>query len=138
VTTAGVVVATLDHMDRSNVRRTAAVMAFVAVTLFIASAVHLVGLGTSRAGIPELIIGVVLATAAAVMAQEPVRARAVGMGAVGFAIAGFGVGLTRTVPSGHAAEIAYHVLVLPILIGLFTVLVRTGKPRDARRAPAAD
>jgi len=133
-------------MDRSAVRKTAAVMGFVALTLFVASALHLFGhvegrtdiFDSSHAGIAEAIIGVVLATGAAVMVQEPWRARAVGIGAVAFAIAGFGVGLTITSQGGHAPDIAYHVVVLPILIGLLTVLVRSGKPRDARRVPAAD
>ena len=108
-------------------------MGFVAVTLFVASAIHL----PDDAGIAEAIIGVVLASAAALMVQEPQRARAVGLGAVGFAIAGFGVGLTITVERGTALEVAYHVVTLPILIGTFISLVRSGRSRAARRAPVA-
>jgi hypothetical protein len=144
MTTAGDFAVTLDHMDRSAVRRAAAVMGFVAVSLFVASALHLFGnvhgnntFDPGAAGIAEGIIGIVLASAAALMVQEPERARRVGMGAVGFAIAGFGVGLSRTVPSGHASEIAFHVIVLPILIGTFISLARSGRTRDARRAPLA-
>src|SRR3954453_11617904 len=137
MTTTAELLVTLDRMDRSAVRKTAAVMGFVAVTLFIASAVHLFGhvhgnntFDPNAAGIAEAIIGIVLASAAALMVQEPERARRVGMGAVGFAIAGFAVGLTRTVPSGHAAEIAYHVVVMPILIATFVSLARRGRTRD--------
>ncbi|GEM_PF-6503995 len=133
MTTAEEVVVTLDRMDRTAVRKTAAVMAFVAVTLFVTSVLHLFGgvhgnntFDPNAAGIAEAIIGIVLASAAALMVQEPDRARRIGMVAVGFAIAGFGVGLTRTVPSGHAWEIAYHVLVLPILIATFISLARSG------------
>jgi peptidoglycan/LPS O-acetylase OafA/YrhL len=145
MTTAGEPVATLISMDRTVVRKTAAVMAFVAVSLFVASAVHLLGNVHGRAdifdaddaGIAEAIIGVVLAVASAVMVRVPAKARAVGMGAVGFAIAGFGVGLTITSEGGHAPDIAYHVVVLPILIGTFIALARSGSPRGARRAPVA-
>jgi hypothetical protein len=146
MTTPGKLVATLVHMDRSVVGKTAAVMGFVAVTLFVSSAVHFFGHASGRngvfnpshAGIAEAIIGTVLATGAAVMVQEPWRARAVGLGAVAFAIAGFGVGLSMTTRGGHAWEIAYHVVVLPILIGTFIFLLRSGRTRGARRVPAAD
>jgi peptidoglycan/LPS O-acetylase OafA/YrhL len=144
VTTAPELLVRLDRMDRSAVRKTAAVMGFVAVTLFIASALHMFGdvhgnntFDPNAAGIAEAIIGIVLASAAALMVQEPERARRVGMGGVGFAIAGFGVGLTRTIPSGHVWEIAYHVVVLPILIATFISLARSGRTRGARRAPVA-
>jgi hypothetical protein len=112
---------TLDRMDRFAVRTTAAVMGFVAATLFVASALHL----PNDAGIAEAIIGIVLASAAGLMVQEPERARAVGLGAVGFAIAGFGVGLTITAERGTAPEVAYHVVMLPILVGTFISLARS-------------
>ena|SRR5437763_436117 len=130
MTTAGERVARLEHMDRSAVRKIAAVMGFVAVTLFIASALHLLD-NSFHAGIPEVIIGVVLATGAAVMVQEPWRARALGLGAVGFAIVGFGVGLRMTSQGGHVGEIAYHVVVLPILIGAFVALLRAAPARQS-------
>jgi hypothetical protein len=136
MTTAGELLGTLVDMERSLVRKTATVMACIAVSLFIASALHLSN-DAADAGIAEAIIGTVLAAAAAVMVQEPERARAVGLGAVGFAIAGFGVGLTITVERGTALEVAYHVLVLPILIGTFIVLAKRGRIRGARRAPVA-
>jgi hypothetical protein len=123
-------------VDHKTVRKTAWVMGFVAVTLFIAAALHL-SKDAADAGIAEALIGTVLASAAAMMVQEPERARAVGMGAVGFAIAGFGVGLTITAERGHPLEIAYHLVFLPILIGTFIVLLRSGRTRGARRAPAA-
>jgi len=119
------------------------VLACIALSLFVASAVHLFGHVQGRAGIyhaddagiAEALIGVVLAAGAAVMARSPGRARAVGLAATGFAIAGFGVGLTITAEGGHAPDIAYHVTVLPILIATFIVLLLRGSPRAARRAP---
>ena len=98
-------------------------MLFVAATLAVASAVHLLGHVTGRssvydatdAGIAEAIIGAVLIVGAASMLRGR-HARAVGLAANGFAIAGFVVGITVTATSGHLPDIAYHLVVLPILI----------------------
>ncbi len=104
------------------VRRVAAGMAFVAATLAVASALHL----PNDAGIAEALIGVVLAGGAATMLASPRRARAVGLAATGFAIAGFLVGITETVEGGHAPDIAYHATMLPLLVLLLVSLLRTG------------
>jgi hypothetical protein len=71
------------------------------------------------------------------MTRMPAKARTIGLAATGFAIAGFGVGLTITSQGGHAPDIAYHLVVLPILIGTFVAIARSGRPRGARRAPVA-
>jgi len=112
-------------------------MACIAVSLFIAAAVHLFGYDADDAGVAEAIIGVVLTAASVLMVRMPARARAIGLAGTGFAIAGFGVGLTVTAERGTWPEVAYHVVVLPILIGTFIVLLRSGTTRDARRVPAA-
>src|SRR5438132_481215 len=132
MTTAPRPVATIRDMDETLARKLAAVMAVVAVSLAIASALHLAGLVHGRgepydaddAGIAEAVIGFVLAAAAVAMVRAPARARTVGLAATGFAIVGFGVGLTITAQGGHAPDIAYHLAVLPVLLATFLVLLR--------------
>src|SRR5438874_2360829 len=132
VTTAPQPAATIRAMDETLVRKVAAVMAVVALSLAVASALHLAGLVHGRgepydvddAGIAEAVIGIVLAASAAAMVRAPARARTVGLAATGFAIVGFGVGLTITAEGGHAPDIAYHLAVLPVLLGTFVVLLR--------------
>jgi len=116
----------------TNVRRVAAVMVAVAATLAVASALHLSGLVSGRAapydpdgaGIAEAVIGIVLVVGAVAMYRRPGRARVIGLAATGFATAGFLVGLSITVRGGHWPDIAYHLAVLPVLIGILVVLMR--------------
>jgi hypothetical protein len=111
-------------------------MGGVAVTLGIASALHLAGLAHGRsgpfdathAGIAEAIIGAVLAGGAVAVVRTPDHARTVALTTVAFATVGFGVGLNFTVRGGHLPDIAYHVAVLPLLIGSLIVLIRTRHP----------
>ena len=44
------------------------------------------------------------------------EARTAALGAVGFAIFGFVVGLTFTISGGAAIDLAYHAVMLPILV----------------------
>ena len=60
------------------------------------------------------------------------RARAAGLAASGFATAGFLWGLNMTARGGHWPDIAYHLAVLPLLIGSVVVLARSRTP-DGRR-----
>lgn len=86
-----------------------------------ASALHL----PDDAGIAEAVIGVVLAGAAMALWRGGSRARAAGLAGIGFAIAGFGVGLADNISKGgHWPDIAYHLTVLPLLIGSFVALLR--------------
>ena len=78
-----------------------------------------------HAGIAEAIIGIVLAAAAVVMLRSPARARTVGLGATGFAIAGFLLGLSFTARGGRLPDVAYHVMMLPVLIGGLIALLRS-------------
>jgi len=119
-------------MNRPTPRAIACLMLVEAASLAVASSLHLAGLVHGRAkpfdstdaGIAEAIIGVVLAAAGWSMLRRPATARAVGLAATAFAILGFGVGLSITVPSGHLPDIAYHVTVLPLLVAGFVVLWR--------------
>ena len=119
--------------NRSVTRLVAGLMLFEAATLAVASALHLAGGVQGRsapfdpdgAGIAEAIIGVVLVAAAVIMLRSPAHARAVGIAATSFAIAGFLLGLNFTARGGHLPDIAYHVVMLPILAGGLIALLRT-------------
>jgi peptidoglycan/LPS O-acetylase OafA/YrhL len=119
-------------LDSGGTRRIAALMGVVAVSLAVASILHLTGhvdgrsapFDADHAGIAEAVIGVVVAAAALTMWRDGRRARVIGLGATGFAIVGFLIGLTITSTGGHLPDIAYHLIVLPVLIGSFVVLLR--------------
>lgn len=119
-------------------RRVAALMIVIAASLGVASVVHLAGQVQGRsdlfdagdAGIAEAVIGAVLFAGAVVMLSAPPRARAVGLAATGFAVAGFLVGLSITARAGHLPDIAYHATVLPLLIAACAFLYRS-----PRRSP---
>src|SRR5205807_8676995 len=95
-----------------------------------ASLIHLLGdvrgrsdlYDASDAGIAEAVIAAVLAAGAWTMVRRPTIARSAGPAAIGFATAGFVIGLTITASSGHAPAIAYHATVLPVLLGSLAVL----------------
>ena len=127
-------------------RLVAAVMFVEAASLAVASAAHLSGHVTGRsapfdgdhAGIAEAIIGAVLAASAVAMLRLPRRARVIGLLANGFAAAGFLVGLRATALGGHWPDIAYHLIVLPVLVGSLVVLARASGNRGSRpTAPPA-
>lgn len=107
-------------------------MVLIAVSLTVASIVHLVGHVQGRsdlydardAGIAEAVIATVLTAGAVAMVRLPDSGRAVGLGATGFAIVGFLIGLSITARAGHLPDIAYHAAILPLLIAIFTALVR--------------
>lgn len=117
---------------RSSVRAVAGVLAVVAASLAVASTLHLAGRVSGRgelydagdAGIAEAIIAVVLLIGVVTMLRRPALARTAGLVAAGFATAGFLVGLSITAQGGHWPDIAYHLTVLPLLIGSLVVLAR--------------
>jgi hypothetical protein len=118
--------------SRPGIRSIAASMIFIAATLAIASLLHLSGhvhgsspFDADHAGIAEAIIGIVLAAAATVMLRAPLRARAVGLAATAFAIVGFLIGLNFTARGGHVPDVVYHIIFLPVLVGILIVLLRT-------------
>jgi peptidoglycan/LPS O-acetylase OafA/YrhL len=122
--------------DGNTARRVALVLVAVAASLAVASTLHLTGDVTGRsapfdsdnAGIAEAIIGVVLLGGAGLMLVRPAKARPVGMAVNVFALAGFLVGLSMTASGGHIPDLAYHLTVLPILIGTLVVLTRADRP----------
>jgi hypothetical protein len=128
---------TAERSSHKLTRNVAALMVFEAATLAVASGLHLAGTVQGRslpfnpdhAGIAEAVIGIVLAAAAVVMFRSPARARAVGLAATGFAIAGFLVGLNFTARGGHLPDVAYHLVMLPILVGGLIALLRAPSER---------
>jgi hypothetical protein len=108
-------------------------MIFVAATLAVASGLHLSGsakgqaapFDATHAGIAEAVIGVVLAAAAMAMLRWIRSARLVGITAIVFAAAGFLVGLRFTTAGGHRPDIAYHLIILPVLVAMLFILLRT-------------
>lgn len=105
-----------------------------AVSLAAMSTLHLtgrVGGGSgpyrpSDAGIAEAIIAVVLFGAALWALFAPERARPAAIAATGFAIVGFGIGISITIRGGSTVDIAYHATVLPVLLVTLALLLRTG------------
>jgi hypothetical protein len=118
----------------------AALMAAEAASLALMASLHLGGRleGTrpfdpTRAGIAEAIIGVVLAAGAVALLRAGPRAWGVAVAANIFAVAGFAVGLTRTVQGGGPLDIVYHLTVLPLLLLTLVLLARA---RPSGRASA--
>jgi hypothetical protein len=113
-------------------RRVAVLLAAIALSLAIASALHLSGhvdgrgvpFDADHAGVAEALIGVVLAAAAIALWRAGSHARRIGLWATGFAIAGFCWGLSITARGGHWPDIGYHVTVLPLLVLSFAALLR--------------
>jgi peptidoglycan/LPS O-acetylase OafA/YrhL len=119
-----------EFADR-NSAKVASLMIFAAATLAIVAALHLGGvLGGSEpfdptaAGVAEALIGVALAGAAAALLRRSAHAREIAIATTLFAIAGFVLGLTFTVRGGGAFDVAYHLVLLPVLVLILIVLLR--------------
>jgi peptidoglycan/LPS O-acetylase OafA/YrhL len=103
-----------------------------AATLAVVASLHLGGvLGGSKpfrptaAGVAETIIGVALASGAAALLRRSAHAREIAVATTVFAIAGFALGLTFTVRGGGAIDIAYHAVMLPLLLLTLILLLRS-------------
>lgn len=116
-------------------------MAFEAATLAVASVVHLAGytpagstppFNASHAGVAEAIIGVVLVYGAVEVLRSSRRAWAAAVATTSFAILGFLVGLTITTQGGDVPDVAYHLIMLPILIASLVILARSGRSEVTR------
>jgi hypothetical protein len=84
----------------------------------------------SNAALPEAIIGAVLAAAAVFVLAAPGRARSAAYGATGFATLGVVVGLSVVVGSSRpAADLAYHVTILVVLLASALMLSAWGPAR---------
>jgi peptidoglycan/LPS O-acetylase OafA/YrhL len=120
-----------DEPADRNSATVALLMIFVAATLAIVAALHLGGvLGGSEpfdptaAGVAEALIGVALAGGAAGLLRRSAHAREIAIATTLFAIAGFVLGLTFTVRGGGAFDVAYHLVLLPVLVLILIVLLR--------------
>jgi cytochrome bd-type quinol oxidase subunit 2 len=116
-------------------QRVAVLLGVIAVSLAVASTLHLSGRVDGRgapfdaddAGVAEALIAVVLALAAIALWHGGSRVRRIGLWASGFAIAGFCWGLSVTARGGHWPDIGYHAAVLPLLVTSFVELLRAGR-----------
>jgi peptidoglycan/LPS O-acetylase OafA/YrhL len=112
-------------------------MLLVAVSLAVMSFLHLHGNlhhGTppfqpNAAGVAEAVIGAVLLLGVAA------RTRTAAIAAIGFAIVGFGVGLTFTATGGDPIDIAYHAVTLPILIASMGLALLESRSTNDPTAP---
>jgi hypothetical protein len=124
-------VAAADPMSRGIL----ALLGAIALSLVVASALHLSGhvrgrgapFDADHAGVAEAVIAVALGAATIGLWRAGVRARRPALWACGFAIAGFCWGLSITSQGGHWPDIAYHLVVLPLLVVSFAGLLRTGR-----------
>ena len=112
--------------------RVAAALALESATLAVFATLHLSGAlhvgsgsrGSYGAGTAEALICVALACGASALARSPARGRRVALWALAFAIFGFLVGLSFTVGSGDAIDLAYHLAMLPVLVATALLLAR--------------
>ncbi len=124
--------------------RSAAVMGVVAASLFVFASLHMGGLlgGGSKpfrpndAGIAEAITGVVLAFGSMALVRRPDSGRTIALVAIGFTIVSFVVGLNFTARGGDATDIAYHAIVLPLLLFTFGLTwEKTKRPVRSKEVP---
>ncbi|MFZ0040946.1 MAG: hypothetical protein WAK93_06555 [Solirubrobacteraceae bacterium] len=133
------------HTDLSRNRVTeapsAGLMWFMVATLVVMSTLHLAGVldvgsqssNGDSAGIAEAVIAVVLAYGAAGLRRRTPHARRDARLATGFAIVGFLIGLSFTVPSGDAVDIVYHGFGLVVLLITLGALRRSSERTGYRR-----
>jgi hypothetical protein len=111
-----------------------------ALSLAVESALHVSGTvrghsGTEiDAGVAEAVICVALLWGTISLARGGATGWRIALGTTLFAVAGFCLGLTITVPSGYIPDIAYHATVLPILLGTVALIVRSRPLGDAQVA----
>jgi hypothetical protein len=108
-------------------------MGLEALSLAVFSTLHFSGAihggstngSASDAAIPEAVICVVLAGGAVSLRSVRAAGRRAAIAATGFAILGFVVGLTSTLESGPAIDLAYHLTVLPLLVATLLAVLAT-------------
>jgi hypothetical protein len=115
-------------------------LAFAALTFWVASAIHFgvtIPLGVATisdpfrgAAIPEAFVGAVVAAGALALWSGRAAAKEIASGTAVFAILVTLYGLSVTVRAGRAADEAYHVSVLVILMGSLGLLYRDGRRRN--------
>ena len=133
-TTAGTLRCQPVRVNNMDTRRltVAVLMTLEAASLVVASAVHL-SRSESNAGIPEAIVCVALTAGAIAVYRAVPSWRTTALAAVGFAIAGFALGLSVTARGHSIGDIAYHATVLPVLVGtLALAMPGTGRTLVSR------
>jgi hypothetical protein len=110
----------------------ALLMVLEAATLAAIASLHLGGiLEGSRpfrptvAGIAEASIGLALVIGAAALLRRLPHAYGIAIATTVFAIGGFALGLSFTVRGGGATDIAYHAVLLPLLLLTCLLLLRS-------------
>ncbi len=124
--------ATVSHPSSPTTAAVGVLMLVETTALAVAAWLHLAGHVEGRAaifdphdaGIAEALIAAVLAVGAFELLRRGRAARTIGIVTNGFAIAGFLVGLSITARAGHAPDIAFHVVVLPLLVVSVIALAR--------------
>ena len=124
-------------------RLVGAMMGLEALTLAVISALHLSGVlggGTkpfnpAAAGTAEAVIGVVLILGGLALGRGTARGRDAAVAATAFAIIGFLVGLSFTLRGGDAIDVAYHAVMLPLLVLTMVALLRLRSTRPAYIRP---
>jgi hypothetical protein len=119
-------------------RGIAVLMVVQAVSLAVASALHLSGVDghdATGAGIAEAVICVVLLGGAIAYRRAP-WGRPAALAATGFAIAGFCYGLSVTARGGDLPDVVYHATVLPLLVVTMILIVRAKTPTASVRTPS--
>jgi hypothetical protein len=125
-------------------RRIGMLMALVAATLAVGAFVHLAGytpagsrppFDAGGAGVAEAVICVVLACGAIAVLRSGRRAWEAAVATTSFATLGFVVGLSFTARGGDTPDIAYHIIMLPILVVSLVALLRTGRTGVASGQP---
>ena len=127
-------------MDAYSSRLIATLMGFEALTLAVISPLHLSGVlgGGARpfnptaAGTAEAVIGVVLILGALALGRGTARGRDAAVAATAFAIIGFLVGLSFALRGGDAIDVAYHAVMLPLLLFTMVAVLRLRPTRPRR------
>jgi deazaflavin-dependent oxidoreductase (nitroreductase family) len=117
-------------------RAIAIVMGIVAASLVVTSLLHLTGsvrghaepYNPTGAGIAEAVVGIALIWGATSITGSPQTGRPVALARSAFALAGFIVGLTFTVQGGDLPDVTHHSTVLPLLVVIVVLLLRTKSP----------
>lgn len=122
-----------ERADR-GLARIAILMIVEAATLAAIASLHFGGVlegsepfRPTVAGIAEAIIGLALASGAVALLRRVRQARRIAIATTIFAIVGFAVGLSFTLRGGGAVDVAYHAVMLPLLLLTLGLLLRARK-----------
>jgi hypothetical protein len=131
------------EMGAYSRRLVGAMMGLEALTLAVISPLHLSGVlgggakpfNPTAAGTAEAVIGVVLILGALALGRGTARGRDAAVAATAFAIIGFLVGLSFTLRGGDAIDVAYHAVMLPLLLLTMAALLRLRSTRPGLIRP---